>query len=273
MTLKNLPPLLTPYDKMSDADKTELLVSLYTLDKYSWAEIAHYIGTYPNKVRRDAKRLGIFSRNKSDAQSQALFSGRQKHPTKGVQRADTVKIKISEGMASVWLNLKPEQREQRSQQARDHWNKMSKEEKEAFQHAAAIAIRKASTEGSKLEKFLYSRLTKLGYRVEYHKEHFIVNEKLHIDIWLPERNVAIEIDGPSHFEAVWGAKNFQRTQKTDNEKSGLILRKGAVFIRIKHTKYCSAKYQRDILKLLVDKLADIATNYPEIDKRYITLGE
>jgi hypothetical protein len=36
----------------------------YHEDKKSWSEIAKMLETYPNKVKRDAKKLGIKSRDK-----------------------------------------------------------------------------------------------------------------------------------------------------------------------------------------------------------------
>jgi very-short-patch-repair endonuclease len=59
---------------------------------------------------------------------------------------------------------------------------------------------------------------------------------LQIDLFLPQHNIAIEVDGPSHFEPVWGDDALKRNKKYDNKKTGLILGKGLYLIRIKQSK-------------------------------------
>jgi hypothetical protein len=60
----------------TDANETRLAYynEQYHEKKKSWKEIADMLNTYPNRVRRDAKKLGVKSRNKSDAQKTALKS-------------------------------------------------------------------------------------------------------------------------------------------------------------------------------------------------------
>jgi very-short-patch-repair endonuclease len=53
---------------------------------------------------------------------------------------------------------------------------------------------------------------------------------------IPSINVAIEIDGPSHFLPVWGDNALQRNQKYDKKKEGLMIGKGLTLIRIQQNK-------------------------------------
>jgi len=116
-------------------------------------------------------------------------------------------------------------------------------------------------------------LTEAGIKVEFHKEHLLLNENLHIDLFLPEINVAIEVDGPSHFEPIWGEEALERTQKSDRQKNGLILNSGFVLIRVKQKKTISEKYKRDLSTSLICKLREISDKYPSRENRYIEIGE
>jgi very-short-patch-repair endonuclease len=250
----------------------ETIEELYVNKGYSWTQIAELYNSYPNKIRRQSIQWGIKSRTKAEAQSIALSSGRTKHPTKGTERSTETKIKISEKTALAWQNMSDEDKAAHVQRAKDQWANMTELERQNFQKLAGDAIRKSSREGSKLEKYLHTELTKAGYYVEYHKEHLILNEKLHLDMFLPKNNVVIEVDGMSHFEPVWGQKAFQRNKKADAEKSGLVLSRGLVLIRIKNTQTTlSEKYKRDILSKLLITLENIKQSYPSRENRLITL--
>ena len=71
------------------------VVEMFNNNKSTY-EIADALKTYPNKVRRLLKKLGIAPRNHSEAQSAALTSGRTTHPTKGTVRSEATKKAICE---------------------------------------------------------------------------------------------------------------------------------------------------------------------------------
>ena len=60
----------------------------------------------------------------------------------------------------------------RVNQAKQRWINMSEEERNHMWSMSQEAIRKASKEGSKLEKFLVNELTKEGFKIESHKKTF-----------------------------------------------------------------------------------------------------
>lgn len=261
------------YPSLDDRAKLNLLTKLYITHEFSWSQIATFIGTYANKVRRDAKRLGIKSRDKSKAQSIALETGRHKHPTKGKGHSQETKIKISESVALDWENMTEQQRDKKRQEAKDRWGTKSDEEIKRFREAAGEGVRRAAKEGSALEKFLLEELVGAGYRVEFHKEHWVVRENLQIDLFIPDLNVALEVDGPSHFEDIWGADNLRKNQARDNEKTGLLLQRGCVIIRVRQTQALSEKYKRDTLANVIQTLEHIKRKKPVRGKRHIILGE
>jgi very-short-patch-repair endonuclease len=245
------------YDLLSKSQKLDLLNDLYINNNKSFADIAELYNTYPNKVRRDAKALKIPIRNKSDAQKNALTTGKHKHPTKGQTRSQDTKDKIGYGVLESWKELSKDELKERKEKAKENWEKLSKDQKVYMQRSATDAVRLASKIGSKLEKFLFKQLITDGYGVDFHKEQTLVNTKLQIDLFLPKLDIAIEVDGPSHFEPVWGKDSLDKNIKYDNKKEGLIVGKGWHLIRIKQTKDFSparAKICYSRLKEQIDRI-------------------
>lgn len=261
------------YEKLSDEKKTELLNKLYVKEKKSFKQIADFVHSYPNKIRRDAKKLNIPIRNKSEAQKNALNNGTTKHPTKGTHRSENVKTKIGLSVMDSWNNLSDSEFKLRQKKAKDLWDAMSDDQKANMIKLANNAVRSSSKTGSKLEKFLLDELIKSGYKVEFHKEQTLINTKLQIDLFLPDINTAIEVDGPSHFLPVWGNDALQRNIKYDNKKTGLLLGKGCVIIRIKQTKDFSPSRAKIILRSVLEELNKIKNKFPDSDHRTIEIED
>lgn len=224
------------YSSMSDVDKAKYIEDLYLKKQLSFGEIANICNTYANKIRRDAKRFNIKSRDKSEAQKNAINSGRHPHPTKGKNRSDAEKQKIGKGVLKNWQNTDEKTLAARRKKSQKLWNARSEKQKKDMLEKANKAVRRSSKEGSKLEHYLLNRLIDSGIKVDFHKEQILVNTKLQIDLFLPESNIAIEVDGPSHFAPVWGEEVLYRNKKYDQKKTGLILGRGYSLIRIKQTK-------------------------------------
>lgn len=260
------------YNKLTDDDKRVFLHQEYEINKKSFQHIAESCGTYANKVRRDAIRLKIKIRDKSEAQKNALNNGSANHPTMGKSRSDTIKQKIGMSVLKSWENLDSKELAKRKQKARKNWENKPDDEKELILKQANTAVRESSKTGTKLEKFLHKELLACGYSVDFHKEQSILNTKLQIDLFLPNNNIAIEIDGPSHFEPVWGSDALKRNKKYDNKKTGLILGKGLFLIRIKQSQDFSKARGLLILQDLIQTIKDIDTG-TITDNKVIFIGE
>lgn len=248
------------YDSLSDKDRMNLLQKLYIDKQKSFADIAEDYNTYANKIRRDAKKFNIQIRNKAEAQKNALSTGKHKHPTKGTQRSEIVKNKIGESVMTSWENLSTKELDTRKQKCKENWAKLTDEEKANIQKLATDSVRHSSKTGSKLEKYLLSKLIKDSIYVEFHKEQTLSNTKLQIDLFLPKINIAIEVDGPSHFLPIWGEDTLQKNVSYDQKKEGLILGKGWHLIRIKQLRDFS-KARSDALYIrLFDVIQELVTN-------------
>lgn len=244
------------YKDYSQDEKKEILHKHYIIENKSLQDIAEMYGTYPNKIRRDAKKFDISLRSKSEAQKNALKTGKHKHPTKGQKRSDLVKEKIGSSMLEKWESMDKQTRDGIVQKSKQSWENRSQEDKQNMLKKANQAVRKASREGSKLEKFLLSKLLDDGYRVDFHQKQILSNTKLEIDLFLPEKGIAIEVDGPSHFDSIWGQETLTKNQKYDSKKTGLILGKGLKLIRIKQ----NYDFSKSRSNLLYSKLKDMISS-------------
>jgi very-short-patch-repair endonuclease len=248
------------FKNLNKEEKHSLFHKLYVVEKKSFADIASELDTYPNKIRREIISLNIPIRDKSSAQKNALKTGKHKHPTKGQSRSDETKNKIGFGVMQSWENLDSESMEQRKRKSRESWEKLDEDSKAQMVKRANDAVRATSKVGSKLEKFLLDSLLKDGYKVDFHKEQSLLTTKLQLDLFLPTMNVAIEVDGPSHFLPVWGEDALQKNMDYDKKKEGLILGKGLSLIRVKQTKDFSKTRASILYSQLKDLLEDIRNN-------------
>lgn len=251
---------LQKYENLTDIEKINILNKEYIGNKKSFADIAEIYDTYSNKIRRDAKKLGIKIRDKSEAQVNALKTGKHHHPTRGKKREEETKSKIGLSVMKSWDNLDDKQLQERKNKSKSAWKSLDNEHKENMLNAANKAVREASKVGSKLEKYLLSKLLSNGMVVEFHKEQILSNTKLQIDLFLPTMNIAIEIDGPSHFLPVWGDDALKKNKKYDKKKTGLIIGKGLSLIRIKQAHDFSKTRANVVYDKLIEAIETIKNN-------------
>lgn len=245
---------LKNFFQSSDDDRLAYYKEEYEVHEKSWPEIAKQLGTYTNKVSRDAKKLGIETRSKSSAQKLTLEQGKVQHPTKGKKRTIEERAKIGKTQRDNWDNLSDAEKAKRAKISKDRWDAMTEKEKEDFRKASIAAIHETAKTGSKLEKSLLKGLLNAGYRVDFHKEHFLKRERLQIDLMLPELKIGIEVDGPSHWKNVWGEDALERTQQSDKLKEKLILGYGYSLIRVRQKQKLSMTYKNQLLKRVIDEV-------------------
>lgn len=255
---------------MPDKIDEKYVIEEYKKNKSTYV-IAKELNTYPNKIKRILNKHGYTLRDKQDAQVLALKSGRSKHPTMGRKRTESEKNKISNGMEKRWASLDDEYKKDFAENAKKRWKEMPADKKREMQEMAGRALRIASIEGSKAEKLLKKRLENNGYIVVLHKEN-LVPGNYEIDLFLPQINTIIEIDGPQHFLPMWGEERLNQTIKSDQIKNGLLLNHGYCVVRIK---YMCARMTRGVeqrlWKLVEPIINNIANNFPKKNERFIEL--
>jgi very-short-patch-repair endonuclease len=251
---------------------TKKIIDLYNKQNKSTYEIAEIMQTYPNKIRRILVKNGVELKDKSEAQRNAIKNGKATHPTLGKTRSYADKIKISSGVKKYWGNMDKKTYDSKVKMAKQRWKEMSETEKTKMLDSAIKAIQDAGKNGSKLERYLYKEITKAGFGVEFHKKYLIQNENLEIDMYIPEIKTIIEVDGPSHFLPIWGEDKLQKQIKADFHKTGLILGKGMIIIRIKNLSDSVCLSDREKLKLdIVKTLGTIQESFPPKSERYIEI--
>lgn len=245
------------------------VVSMYNDEGKSTYEIAQSLDTYPNKIRRTLIKHGVKLKSKSEAQKNALESGRSFHPTAGKKRSEEEKLNISQGMENHWNEMSDSDRQDRVDQAKKRWKEMDAAQRDKMSRLATDAIRRAGKEGSKLEKFIVDKLKDSGYSVDFHNKRLIPTENLEIDIYLPGLKTIIEVDGPSHFLPIWGEDKLQKQIKADLHKSGLLLSRGYAIIRVKAMSSLSLHKKEKLASNIINILSKIKDNFPPKTQRFI----
>lgn len=246
------------------------IVHLYQ-EGSSVVELAKKYNTYTNKISRILHQEGVIMRTRAEAQSLAMKTGRASSPTKGKKRTQAEKEKIGAAISQKWDELPDEVKSQKSQQAKDRWHSQSKADREKFSHKSAQAVRRSAIEGSKNERATFLALHDAGFKVELHRHGIIPNQKMEVDLFLPEYGIAIEIDGPTHFNPIWGETELAKRINSDAVKNGLLINNGYNVIRVKALgKISTLTYQIQLSIMVVNTVrsiinGDITTKLVEIE--------
>lgn len=218
------------------------IVDLYTKDKLSTTVIAKKYGVTSTEIVRALRKAGVPSRTRSEAAKVGYESGRMTPSMLGKKHPEETKRKISNSVTNLWANMSEEDKDKIVAKHKENWANMSDEERATLFYKAHVSIAEAAKNGSKLEKFILEKLRENGVECYPHL-NILENAKLEIDIALPTRKIAIELDGPNHFSAeIWGEESLRKTRASDSEKNGLLIANGYKVIRVQYTKKHSSKF-------------------------------
>lgn len=221
----------------------EQLIKSYVVDKKSTHQIAHEFKISQTKVRKILVDSGIKLRSRSESQKLVVKKKIENgvHPTMGKHRSEEEKLSIGGGLLKYW-DKNEKARKKMAKHAEKTLNKLPKINKIVNKNKATKEILKASKNGSKLENYLYDFLSEKGLFPKQHL-NMLENEKLEVDLYVPEHKTVIEVDGPSHYLPIWGQDKLEKQQRADKEKIGLLLSKGYNYIRVKNLeRFSKARY-------------------------------
>jgi very-short-patch-repair endonuclease len=171
--------------------------------------------------------------DKSEGQKRSLKSGRMKPPMLGKKHNADTKNKISQTRHDSWEEQKISHDYQNLvQKYKTGFHSRSKEDLAEMHKKAARAIYDTKKSGSKLERFLMQKLRDSGYSPQFHVKQAVIQEDLEVDIFLPEIMVALEVDGVTHDENIYGEDHLARRRLADSKKNGLLITNGFTVIRI-----------------------------------------
>lgn len=214
-------------------DNKQYLEVEYASKERSTNDIAREHGVFPNQVRRALIKHGFVVRDRSAAQKNNIEKNGA--PMQGRTRTDEEKERISSGMQKWWDSLsedaKNDVKQRLSDSAREKWETMTDEDKKEIVNKMHKANRKRLRAGSKNENLVAEIIIKRGYKVAQRTKDFTPGRRFEIDICIPGEKIAIEWDGATHFDDIYGAAHLQRVQAKDKVKDSILLSSGWTVIR------------------------------------------
>ena len=221
----------------------------------STKSLADANGVNPTTINRLLRKNGVKIRTISQGQKQ-YYSENDSH-RKGVKLSDAEKEAISLGMQDYYQSLSKDQMKQlkliMSKNGKKRWNSLSETEKRESIEEMHRANRLTADGGSKLENAIASLLEENGYKVVQRTKSFVPKNEFEIDIFVPGLDTAIEVDGKTHFEPIFGDEALAKTQSNDTYKNDTLLAAGFTVIRLRNnTTAFSQLKARQALKLLLD---------------------
>lgn len=250
---------------MSKEITKDYLLREYVEKKRSSEDIAKENGTYAMKILRLLQKYDIPKRTNSEAQVATFEKGRES-PFKGRKLTPEQKKAISDRVAKTYKDMTPDEKASYAARSKANWEKLSEEQKQEMFDKSRKAIRETLKEGSKAERLIRDALRVAGYRVEFLKTDILTNKDLEIDIFLPDRRIGIEIDGPAHYTNIYGEESFNRYQRADKEKDRLMVHKGYHLIRVRLTGTHLSQFRERILSsAVIEKVKSIKpTDIPSV---------
>lgn len=207
------------------------------LSTYKVAEALNISQSYVSRVLRKWNQSHpndkITIRSKSEAQK--LHVEKNGHQREGTTHTEESKIKMSNNIGAFYASPEGDKAKKHLAEVRkEEWANLPEDGKQQIISDLRTASREAQKtgEGSKFENFIAEQLTNDGYQIEQRGRRSVAGTAMEIDIAIPAINLAIEIDGPTHFKNTYGAENLAKVQAKDNEKNLILTNSGWNVLRV-----------------------------------------
>ncbi len=184
-------------------------------DNMSVRALAKEKGVHANTLRREMIKAGIPIKTRSESLKVAYSTG-QIVARSGFTLTDEHRTQISKANKGKVIGL------------RNTTNNLIINRAEAMRGRGASGNREAAKKGSKFERILVEKFQALGYNVT---PQFVL-DSYKIDLMFIKEKIAIEIDGPSHREPIYGEDKLANTMAKDKAKDEAMINKGYSIIRI-----------------------------------------
>lgn len=219
----------------------------YTQNGRSIKSLADELSVSTATVWNRLKKMGVL---RSASEAQKKFIEENGHQRVGTQHSEDTKEKMSHSHQASWDNQPEEvieaRRESLRQAREEKWASMKPAEKAQVLEKMRVAAREKAGEGSALENGLAEFLAGEGYKVHQRSKMVLAGKHSHVDIHLPEQNIVIEVDGPTHFKEVYNDQILERNKKRDEKKNNNLLAQGFTVIRVRDSKrgVSNARFRR-----------------------------
>lgn len=206
--------------------------------------LANEAGVHPNQLRRAMIKAGIEVKSRSESLKDAYGAGHLV-ARKGFTLSEEHRLTISKANKGKVVGI------------RNTTNNVITNRNSEMRSRGAAKNREAAKKGSKFERILIDELTKLGYNVE--GQHILGDYK--IDLYLAAYNLAIEIDGASHREPIYGIDKLENTKAKDALKDQAMKQQGMSIIRIWDNQKGVSKFNiRLVVNFILETIKMLETN-------------
>jgi very-short-patch-repair endonuclease len=216
-------------------DSHDFLEKEYEIKEKSTSQIAKEQGTYPMTIRRALKKHGFKIRDKSQAQKNNLEKNGS--PLQGRARTREEKLRISMGLQEHWEKMTAEEKIAakliRSQIGKSAWDKKTDSEKKNAVNKMRIGNSKKGRKGSKNENAVADMLLNYGFKIIQRSKDFTPGRRFEIDIALVKERIAIEWDGPNHFDPIYGEESLASVKAKDKIKNYALVKSGWTVLRVR----------------------------------------
>ena len=245
--------------RKSSFDMTEVR-RLVEVEKLSTYKVADELGCNQSHVVRLIQKFNkanpsnpIKKRNKSEAQKNYLKQTGT-HQRDGTTHSEDTKDAISDRMREFYDSDEGEAAKERIREFRQQeWAEKSDAEKTAILEELKQANRAKmqSGEGSNFENYLAEQLTAHGLQVDQRTKAYTPGNKFHVDIALPNEKIIIEVDGPTHWQPIYGEVEMNKVIAKDGKKDAVLIANGWNILRVQDS---SGSTTRARFKRVMDAL-------------------